>query len=193
LDGGIDAKWVPLTPLDWHSLYPDDAHWREAAILSLARLAHTIAADLARSNAGGEDLFSAGLLAIAENIDEDVPAKCWSTIIRRQMTRWLRREARNEHLQRIHDAYTARNGGPLQPMLEHEVAVSWESCLSTDRRRRIFDLKAKGWTEQQIADKLKIGRGAVQQIIRKVYEEACAKLGLVPKQRKTRGPGHTGP
>lgn len=189
LGGDLDAKWVPLNPLDWHSLFPDDPHWREAAILSLTRLAYTIAADLARSNARGDDLFSVGLQAIIENIDEDVPAKCWSAIIRRRMTRWLRHESRNDHLQRIHEAYNAQTGEPWQSLMKDEVAIAWESCLTTDRRRRIFELKDKGWTEQQIADKLEIGRGAVQQTMREVYVEACAKLGLEPKGRRTRGRG----
>ncbi|HUY88982.1 MAG TPA: hypothetical protein VMV10_09630 [Pirellulales bacterium] len=194
----MDAEWVPLTALDWHSLFPADRHWRDAAILSLMRLAHKIASSLrhrCKDSAGGGDLFSAGIETIVENIDEDRHTDDWAILIRRRMIDWLRRENRgasNECRQRIADDYAARaeSREPWQELIARdEVAEAWQSCLTTRRRQRIFELKDKGWTEEEIAAKLKIGRGAVQHTIDKVYVEACSKLGLVPTPRKARAPG----
>jgi ribosome-binding protein aMBF1 (putative translation factor) len=74
---------------------------------------------------------------------------------------------------------------------EERTQAAWESCLSDDRRRRIFARKEQGWTESEIAIDLGVNRAVVKRIVDAVYLEVCEKLGLKPTPRKTRAPGRS--
>lgn len=96
LDG--EGQWARLSALDWLAAYHGDPYWREAGIMGLVRLAHTIASRRnhhraweGRGDAGGADMFSDGLLAITRDIDKDLAPKVWGLRIARGIDRGQRR------------------------------------------------------------------------------------------------------
>jgi DNA-directed RNA polymerase specialized sigma24 family protein len=69
---------------------------------------------------------------------------------------------------------------------EARTQAAWESCLSDDRRRQIFALKARGLTESEIGAEIGMSRPQVKRIVDAAYREVCAALGEEPTPRKTR-------
>ncbi|HUY88987.1 MAG TPA: hypothetical protein VMV10_09655 [Pirellulales bacterium] len=74
-----------------------------------------------------------------------------------------------------------------------EVKALWESCLTDERTRHVFALKAKRWTEREIAVEMGVKTGVVKRIKEKAYQEFCEKLGCEPTKRRTRAPGRDKP
>lgn len=209
-----DETWERLTALDWLSAFPDDPYWREAGTLGLVKLAHAIAARRnrhrtreGRGDAGGADLFSDGLLAIAENIDKDLPPEVWGLRIARGMGGRKRRKTEQgiftvdwRKIERLatddldRDMQAAQRSitdswEPWHKLAAIEAGEILESCLADQRTRHVIARKADDWTEHEIAAELGVKVGVVKRIVAKTYREACAKLGLVPTRRKTRAAG----
>lgn len=182
----IDSSQA-YTAYEWHLLYPDDAALRDAAIMSLLRLAHSLAAKFGPRF--GADLFSVGLLTIVKDIDRGISADKWSLRIEWRMKDWLRWHKRGGEVTEwdalVKAADAAVRADTMDPSRLLGAVEAWESCHTSERSRRVLDLKADGWTEQAIAIELGVKVGVVKRIIAKMYE----KLEIDPANHRTRAPG----
>lgn len=206
----IDSSQA-YTAYEWHLLYPDDAALRDAAIMSLLRLAHSTAAKFGRRI--GADMFSVGLATITNRINGDkwrgVPVPNWSTLLRWRMLDYL--DGENGRVAKAIDADV--NEGwfnrlvreareyrrvpcemdVFQQLVAGENAAERDgivaACLADPDTRYIFEARAAGQTMEEIADSLGVTTVKIQRTIKRVQKRACAMMGIRPPKREPRAHG----
>jgi hypothetical protein len=184
----IDSSQA-YTACEWHLLYPDDPHFRDAAILSLLQVAHSCARRFGPRY--GADLFSVGVLTIVKDIGGGVGNDWWSKRLEWRMKDWLRRQRRGgdvvgwDALVAAADAAAAKRVDTMDPSRLLGAVEAWESCHASERSQRVLARKAAGWTEQAIAIEEGVKVGVVKRIVAKMYE----RLEIDPANHRTRAPG----
>ena len=201
----------PRSAYEWHLLYPDDPQLRDAAIMSLLRLARNIAAKLSHRN--GPELFSVGLLTITEHINAGrwrcVRVPNWTNLLRWRMRDYLRHENRrvakamtdgmddNELGKKIREARDAcdlpRDLDACEMLLASEDAAETDDIVATvladPFTREVMVARADGQTIAEIAETHGVTTAKIQRIIKRVQATACAMKGIKPPEREPRAPG----